>query len=412
MSSFDKCKPFEGMSETAVRLMLRYPWFMGLYYSMRVYECNDLPTKTLATNGTAIWVDPGFWAQLTRDQRMTAVAHEMGHKMLLHCTRLGERNRFIWNIAGDHVINLMLTESGFTPLTDMTSNGQPWSWFCDEKYKGWTTEAVYDDVMKQAGEQCKSQTGKSISEWAKEGIGDAADMVDFNENPDGTPDAKGKGPNGQGETVGEYEQRVRRELKEAEQMSKIAGNCLSWMDRALGNADHIKVNWFDVLEQYLKSLTIADYSWSRFARKELVKKGVICPDMWQPAMGGVRIYIDASGSCWNALPKFNKHLKDVWEQVKPKWVEVRYFQTDVNHEYDQRFARGEEEIEVHKVGGGGTDFSWLADDLLDAEEKPEVCLFFTDMYGGFGREPENVPVIWLSVSEVSVAPFGQVINVN
>ncbi len=255
MSSFDKCKPFEGMSETAVRLMLRYPWFMGLYYSMRIYECKDLPTKTLATNGTAIWVDPGFWSQLTRDQRMTAVAHEMGHKMLLHCARLGERNRYVWNIAGDHVINLMLTESGFTPLKDMTINGQPWSWFCDEKYKGWTTEAVYDDVMNKAQEECKKQTGKTIDEWAKEGIGDAADMVDFGENPDGTQDGKGKGPDGKGESIAEYEQRVRRELKEAEQMSKIAGNCPAWMDRALGNADHIKVNWFDVLEQYLKSLS-------------------------------------------------------------------------------------------------------------------------------------------------------------
>ncbi len=139
---------------------------------------------------------------------------------------------------------------------------------------------------------------------------------------------------------------------------------------------------------------------------------MICPDMWQPAMGGVVMFIDASGSCWDALPTFNKHMKDVWEQVKPRWVEVCYFQTAVNHEYDQRFERGEGDVEVRKVGGGGTDFQWLADEILGLPERPEVCLFFTDMYGGFGRQPDDVPVIWLSVSDIAVAPFGEVINVN
>src|SRR6266566_731731 len=139
------CKPFAA-GETAVRMMLRYPWFMGLYYSMQLYEDADMPMKTLATNGVSIWIDPTFWGQLSRDHRMTAIAHEMGHKMLLHMTRRGDRNPFMWNIAGDHVINLMLKESGFAPLAGLTINGNPWSWFCDDKYKGWTTERVDDDI--------------------------------------------------------------------------------------------------------------------------------------------------------------------------------------------------------------------------------------------------------------------------
>ena len=108
---FNKCKPFTQTSETAVRLMLRYPWFMGLYYSMRIFESRDLPYKTLMTNGVSIWVDPDFWSQLSKEHRMTAVAHELGHKMFFHHSRMGERDPRIWNIAGDHVINLVLKES-------------------------------------------------------------------------------------------------------------------------------------------------------------------------------------------------------------------------------------------------------------------------------------------------------------
>jgi predicted metal-dependent peptidase len=403
-------KPFDQMAPTAARLMLRYSWFMGMYYTMQFYECHDLPFKTLATNGVSVWVDPKFWGQLDRDRKMTAVAHELGHKVFMHPSRLGARNPFIWNIAGDHVINLMLQESGFKPLADMTIDGKPFNWFCDPEYKDWTTEAVYDDLMDKAHEEHKKQGGsKTFEEFTEEMVGTAKDLVRFGETPDGQPEeAPTDRPK---ETEQEFENRVRHELKAADQAAKMAGNVPAWMKRALESADHVRVHWYEVVEQHLKSMSIADYSWSRFSRREFIKTGVIAPDLYQPAMGGVRMYIDASGSCWDDLPVFNHHMKDIWEEVKPKWIEVRYFQTTVNHEYDQRFDRGDAEVQVHQVGGGGTNFSWLADDLEDCEERPEVCLFLTDMEGRFGREPD-IPVIWVSVSQISTAPFGEVVNVN
>src|SRR5574337_431189 len=265
-----KYKPFTQMSETAVRLALRVQYIMGLYYSLQFYEDESIPT--LCVNGVACWVNPKFWKQLNRDQKLTATAHEIGHKMLLHPTRRGGRDPFIWNIAGDYVINLMLVESGFVPLKDMTIDGQPWSWCYDEKYAGMTTEQVYDAIIKEAeerdgstqggqrgapseedeeagagedgaegegdgesvdsgadgsgdanpGRKNRSHGGKNrsaASRAAERRLGPMRDLADFGTDPDGNP-VEREGTETV-ETVADFEQRIRKEVKEAKARAKM-----------------------------------------------------------------------------------------------------------------------------------------------------------------------------------------------
>lgn len=52
----------------------------------------------------------------------------------LHMDRLQSRNHRKWNVAADHVINLLLLERGFK----MPKDG-----LADQQYKGLSTEEVY-----------------------------------------------------------------------------------------------------------------------------------------------------------------------------------------------------------------------------------------------------------------------------
>src|SRR5574337_917215 len=192
-----KYRPFTQMSETAVRLALRVQYIMGLYYSLQFYEDESIPT--LCVNGVACWVNPKFWNQLTRDQKLTATAHEIGYKMLLHPTRRGGRDPFIWNVAGDYVINLMLVESGFVPLKDMTIDGKPWSWCCDEKYAGMTTEQVYDAIIKEAEEKHGSTQGGQGGEASEESDAEGAD----DSESEGSGDGAGTGADADGADGGD-----------------------------------------------------------------------------------------------------------------------------------------------------------------------------------------------------------------
>jgi predicted metal-dependent peptidase len=423
-------KPFTRGGETAVKLMLNHGYFMGLYYTMQFFEvkADDPIVRTLATNGVSCWVNPEFWDQLNRDQRVTAVAHEIGHKMLLHSTRRGHRDRYVWNIAGDHVINLMLKDSQFRPLENMTIRGKPWEWWCDARFRNMTTEAVYDVLIKEyedkeeeqrkgggqpGGDQPGTGEPDDGNPIAKRDLDDKQDVVEFGKDPVGDEDDADGGGKGK-ETAQDFEDRVRQEVKDMERAAQQAGKVPAWMKGVIENVDHLKVPWHEVLIQYVKSLVKSEYSYNRWNKRSFVMRGTIDPDRVNPALGRVRCYIDSSGSCWHAINTFNKHMRDIWTEMQPEAVEVRYFQTQVMHEFDQCFERGDGDVvEIQKEGGGGTSFTWLADETEQEAHDVDLILFLTDMEGEFGREVDGVPVLWLSVSHISTAPFGDgVINIE
>lgn len=451
-------KKFNGMADTAVRMMLRVPYMMVLYYSMTVYEDETIPT--LAVNGVSVWVNPKFWQQLGREQKLTAIAHEVFHKMLLHPSRRGARDPWIWNEAGDYYINARLTQMGFMPLENMVIDGEPWNWLYQEKYADlkWTTESIYDDIVKErearaqklppkngqgkgkakAGNQGAAgstaggngppvqQPGAGGSEAedgeddepaarrpgsieAQRNLGPLADVRDFGTGPNGEAD------NTEGsQSVEQFEERVRKELKEAEAQAKMRGNTPGWMERVIGKAFHAKAHWYDVLYEHLKSMSRADYSWKRWNKREFIKTGCLSPDMYQPAMGGVLKFIDTSGSITGReLGLYDKHMRDVLEQVKPKWVAIAYWDTCL-HRLD-RFDRHEYDVDtglLRPVGGGGTDFTRWQEVIDDLEEQPDVILAYTDMCAFFPAQEYSVPIVWLSTSSRSEAPFGTLININ
>ena len=71
-----------------------------------------------------------------------------------------------------------------------------------------------------------------------------------------------------------------------------------------------------------------------------------------------------------------------------------------------------EEIVARPRGGGGTDFcpafKWTEENGIE----PQALVYFTDMYGSFPDNAPPYPVIWVSTSDESKAPFGEVINVR
>ena len=60
------------------------------------------------TDGKTQWYDPAFVVTLTNGQVVFLLCHEVMHKYSFHQTRRGDRHPKLWNIAGDHFINLQL----------------------------------------------------------------------------------------------------------------------------------------------------------------------------------------------------------------------------------------------------------------------------------------------------------------
>lgn len=407
------------VSETAVRIMMRYQWAMVLYYSVHIIECNEPYCPTLMINGPTMWVNPVFWKALTRDQRVTAILHELWHKGLLHNTRMGSRDPNVWNEAGDHVINIMLTKSKCTPLTNIVIPGTRWdrknpfNWCCDMQYDGKTTEQVYDLLMKKyqgqkqnPGQQSAKMIGpmKDVLPFGKDGEGNTV-------NKDGDPIKDGKGQPIDIEVVKEFERGVRSEMERARTMAKMAGKGSIDFDAVIGAMNHVKIPWQDELFEYLTSFSTSEFSYDRYERRAYVVSGFIAPDRYTPAMGGILVSVDESGSTLPSLPLFKMHFQDIVRMLQPEWVEVLYH-TDQILGKPERFERGEVDIELRHKGTGGTSFKPTMDYIEEMAEKPAVVICLTDLEGDNTEEDPGVPVVWACSEDTTEHKFGRVISIQ
>jgi len=96
------------------RLLAVEPWYGTMAALMEWQETrNIVDGGTVDTAGVAIRSDgriqaiynPNFFDNMTVEQGMGVIKHEIEHIVLMHCVRVMSRHPRIWNIATDMVIN-------------------------------------------------------------------------------------------------------------------------------------------------------------------------------------------------------------------------------------------------------------------------------------------------------------------
>ena len=395
------------VAQAAVRLMLQYPLWCELYYTMTVVETARIPT--LATDGKRLFVNPKYWEKLEFKYRVTALAHEATHKMLHHCTR-GIHHIQPWsNIAMDIVVHNLLSENKF-PIHPNWVQPEP-------KYKDWTYDAIYADIIKdlppQQKQGGKGNEGKGGDEGEPDDTGSG-----FCDDP-GIP-SKYQGAwrdvqafKGSQEEIEAFEAKVEEQVQQAIAAAKLAGNMPVGVEMAMSAVTKIaEERWYDHLHRFFQSLRLAEYDWRRLNRRYLIKHRVLAPSQYTERLGPVLIFVDASGSCYSVAQQaqFISHINAILSEAKPSKVQVAYFDTRVHKcvEMDP----GEIEFNEQPSGGGGTDFSGLFEWAEQNGIYPDVGIVLTDMYGAFPKEEPGYPVIWVSTTPNAVAPIGETIYIG
>lgn len=377
-----------------VRLAIRHPFWVEVFYSMTMKEAPQewiddpmRPLKTQATDGRNIWFNVPYWNGLKLDDQVKEMVHELLHKILLHNSRRGVRDPYWWNIAADYAVNDIMVLNGFvldtTPGTAATA-GQSVGWLHDVKYRGMTAEAIYSDLMKERGKNPKFDPGLP----AHDVLGMPIDM---------SPEEVEKFEN-------EVQLMVERAIANAKAFGKVPAGVEMGVVEAFKPRNEA---WYNTLHRFMQSLSNSEYNWARPNRRALITHGVFAPLHQSEALGTIRVFIDASGSCFSAAEQagFKGHVNAILAEAKPRKVFVYYFDTKI---YPGEVTEpGALEIDSKPRGGGGTSFVPIfEEDNMHEEdtESPAVCIVLTDLYGDFGDEPDY-PVMWASTSE-EVAPWG------
>jgi predicted metal-dependent peptidase len=143
--------------------------------------------NTAATDGRRIYWNLNYISKLDTEELQFVLAHESLHCVLLHHLRGRGLDQRLLNIAGDYVINLMLTDEGVGRM--------PEGCLLDAKYRGWSTEEVYESLLQELADQPKPQPQKA-PEQGEQGddqqSGDGEADTD-SEAGEGSDDAEGDG---------------------------------------------------------------------------------------------------------------------------------------------------------------------------------------------------------------------------
>lgn len=403
----------EAVSPHLIRLGMTYPHFLYILYTLTPVRADEeLPT--LAVDGHYLYVNEEFWASLPKNQKMSVLVHEALHITLGHCTRRGLRDPMLWNIAADHVVNLLILEMDLRAIDD---------WVCDAQYRGMSTEEVYNILVQKVEDQKQqAQQGQGAP-----GEGEPGEGNDYgHEAAAGAAGAsqawcdKWQDVRDSAATEGERmdDDRKRMEAVNAAMQhadpGKLPGHLRSMVDLLSQPAEE---PWFNHLHRFMQSLSRTEFSWEKGNRRKMCAYGMMAPDLFSERLESVVVAIDTSGSCFSKASQagFAAQVKVILDETRPKKVHVLYF--------DTRVARHDEldesptEFESLPEGGGGTDFSDIFDTIEEEGIAPEVTVILTDCLGGYPPNEPDYPVIWASVlsqKEVNgyFPPFGEFLHLK
>lgn len=137
----------ERIGKARTKLMARCPFFghLSLKLRPRLTRVRDLiDTACVGPDGTLAF-NPAFVDSLSDPELCFVLAHEVMHPALLYFDRMQGRLPELWNIAHDYAINLIIKQMATDNSIKLPEHTR-----VDEKYKDWSAEEIYDDLLKDS----------------------------------------------------------------------------------------------------------------------------------------------------------------------------------------------------------------------------------------------------------------------
>ena len=361
--------------------LLDHPFFGTLLCPMQMKPRNEI--ETFATNGVSIFYNEEYADSLSTELVTGVLLHEVMHCGFFHVTRRGTRNPMIWNMACDYAINPLLVKYGIK---------LPEGALLDEKYDGWSADAIYNDLLSTV----------------KEGDG-----------PSGLGDVGGTGYFEDGELTSSEKQEVENEWKErlvsAAEACKLRGTLPGEFKNLIDEFLEPKVLWGEKLRMYANDLVRYDSSWTK-PNKRFIDEGIYLPSVKKlQGISKLVVAVDDSGSAIPHLPQFGGELTSIFEECDIDECIVLYIDSAVNNV--QRYTDDDLPIVIDSRGGGGTAFEPAFEWVEEQDENPTLFVYLTDMFGSFPEYAPDYPVIWVAYDSnpeyyKDKCGFGEIIEVD
>ena len=419
-------------------LLTRHPFFAVALSQLNISITDAVPRAAVDTNGT-ILLNPTFIDETQTPQLAAVLAHETLHVLRGDFLRGKTKDRQMWNIAADLIINDLLENHSTPPLhlpkDAVRIKDTVWgdvlaklkqSGIVPHEYDHtieWSnantpTERIYD-LLVQAQE---APDGESDGQNQCSRIKPHDELV--NAGTEHAQNQKGTAPHPNPLTSEKLQRIANIAAQAAKRASanKAAGALPGWLEEFVARMNTPSVDWRAVLREFVSSRAGADWVWSRPHIPTLTTTGCIAPSLQPtPTIGAVFILLDSSGSVDSTL------LGQFWAEIRALKDEfgctlhVGHFTTELERVDTYEAYDAPETITPTERFNGGTDIPaalrGAAHWCETSGVQPDAWLVLSDFHSPTPQEEAfgglDGRVLWCYTADHGDLPaFGQVVEIT
>ncbi len=386
------------------RLLVKYPFFGSVVANSNFIA--EPAIETAGTDGTTIYYNPNFIESITNEEQTFVFAHEICHIAFNHIFRSEGKDKELWNIATDSIINAFLKQDGLPMVEGGVDIPDAINYDAEEMYKklleekkqqkqqdvGHDTHSMWDNAIKKKRQEQQSQSQqldeKQNEEQEKKRNEEIKKLTEL------------------GEKEAFKQNKIARkkqleELREALASKSHGHGSITNSERRnitdIGMSEPL-IDWRRLLKEAVKY----DVDWSY--RNAGIEDGVVTAYLEEMPRPETEIVLDTSGSINETLLRnFLRECKNILQTSK---VKVGCFDTQF---YGFAEIKDVSDIDNLKFyGGGGTDFDAAVNAFT---RKVENKIIFTD---GFANMPSTpIDAIWIVFGGIKINPVGgKVIHID
>lgn len=344
--------------------------------------------------------------ELSVDNILFIICHEVGHLLNLTMERRGSRNHQLWNYATDYSINSDLVNNSDRygkpkPIGEMyhsdklitPENPKGQFGLYDEKYKNMTCEQIYEKLLEdfkkdhdgKTPEQVEQEMMGAVGKWLEK---QAKGQKQFDDH--GGQDSMDETDTGR---IKAQVQAVQKQMGGTE-----AGKVDSFLERAFDFLfQEPPFDWRGFLSNYLKAFIKSDFSWKRPSRRSW-GMGNILPGTSTDTHIKLGIAIDTSGSVGDEqVHEFLAHIAKIMHSFKSFDIDIWCFSTQVHEDTLVNYTKPtQDKIKDYKLASfGGTTIASSFDWIKENKKKYDVFICMTDGYDYIDNlKFDYCPVIW------------------
>lgn len=400
------------LAESRMEFIRTHPFIGNISMSLNLVPTRDVNCPTAATDGSNIFFDISFLSELSENDRMFIIGHEVYHNVMMHFLRTEGRDRQLFNIATDLEVNQMLHADGLSVPKDALMPdifGFPENKAAEDYYEMLLQNKMAQNrakSMPQGGQPSDSGDDKSSSKGSSTaGQFDRHiykdDNVKDEARPEGISDKYGKigkdddfNPNMQPKEI----ERIREAaIMAAQEIERSRGSLPGHLKRLVDKLLEPEVNWKEVLSQYTSKCISSDPTWNRPNRR-FAHQRLYLPSH-EGKMLNIAIGLDTSGSTSSDMMKFLSEVKGIvstFGNYSLDVIQCDYDIQSVNH-FDESQPLDFDSHSLEISGGGGTRMKPVFDYIAVNDIQPDLIVMFTDGY--IENIPESqapeIPVLWV-----------------